>query len=115
MERLRSAIVALTVGACANARPGVPDGPSGDGAPDSAPASECAAGQFATNVDTNQLLVTCAPIEGPTQRALDADCSVYFGWRDSCDGCTTDPAKWGFVSGGSCTNGVGADNTCTMA
>ena len=39
-------------------------------------------------------------------------CYVYFGWRDSCNGCTDDPSKWGRVNTVSCENGVGNANTC---
>ena len=35
--------------------------------------------------------------------------AVYLGWRDSCDGCTTAPSKWGLASDATCSNGV--DNT----
>jgi hypothetical protein len=110
----RLAIAALAVCACANAGPIVPDGPQDASGESSPPSGECPAGQFATSVDSS-LQVTCAPIDGPVQRGLDTRCSVYAGWRDGCDNCTTDPAKWGFVSGGSCTAAVGADDTCSMA
>jgi hypothetical protein len=40
-------------------------------------------------------------------------CTLYFGWHDGCDGCTTPPTKWGKVRFGACANGVGADNTCS--
>src|SRR5690606_35565136 len=39
-------------------------------------------------------------------------CTLYFGWRDKCDGCTTPPAKWGQTKVGTCTLGIGAANTC---
>ncbi|HVY49813.1 MAG TPA: hypothetical protein VHB21_28155, partial [Minicystis sp.] len=42
-------------------------------------------------------------------------CNVYFGWQDSCDGCTTAPTKWGYASDTGCTNGAGANDTCTVA
>lgn len=44
---------------------------------------------------------------------LATHCTVFFGWRDSCDACTAAPTKWGKVSIASCANGTGADNTCT--
>ena len=56
--------------ACANAAPIVPDGPQDASSESSPPSTECPAGQFATNVDTN-LDVTCSPIDGPVQRGLD--------------------------------------------
>ena len=42
-----------------------------------------------------------------------AHCTLYLGWRDGCDGCTTPPAKWGRVRTGACQLGIGGDNTCT--
>ena len=39
-------------------------------------------------------------------------CTLYAGWRDSCNECTTAPAKWGSVRQGVCANGVGVDDTC---
>ena len=41
-------------------------------------------------------------------------CAMYAGWRDSCDGCTDPPAKWGRVTSEACQNGAGAANTCTV-
>jgi len=41
-------------------------------------------------------------------------CTMYAGWRDSCDGCTDPPAKWGRVTSETCQNGAGAANTCTV-
>ena len=39
---------------------------------------------------------------------------MYYGWRDSCDGCMFTPTKWG-SSGVSCTSGGNTtDNSCTM-
>ncbi len=69
----------------------------------------CAAGQFVTAVDASG--VTCAPLG-----ALDyvrGGCSLYAGWIDSCNACTTPPFKWGSVTATSCQNGAGADDTCT--
>jgi hypothetical protein len=39
-------------------------------------------------------------------------CSFYLGWRDNCDGCIADPAKWGRVQGTECQDGGGDDNIC---
>jgi hypothetical protein len=67
----------------------------------------------ATNVDGTRKVV-CTPLDGLTKQAIADHCSVYLGWRDSCDGCATPPAKWGRASTASCTPGVGTNNTCTM-
>jgi hypothetical protein len=56
---------------------------------------------------------TCTPISEPAVAYVGGQCSVHLGWRDSCDGCTTAPSKWGEASDGACSNGAGADNTCT--
>ena len=44
---------------------------------------------------------------------VNANCYVYFGWRDSCDGCTSAPIKAGRTRGlsGACTS-FGGDSTC---
>ena len=44
-----------------------------------------------------------------------AQCTLYFGWADGCNGCVTAPAKWGRVRGMFCTNDLGVDNSCTTA
>jgi len=77
-------------------------------------ASSCPADQFATGFDESGAL-TCAPIDPAASGAVNQHCSIYLGWRDSCDGCTTAPAKWGATgaSASSCANGAGADDTCT--
>lgn len=111
-------LVLVTAAACAGGKTAAPidapeiDARAIDGRPGNA--TTCADGQLATNIDGSGN-VTCAPIDGATQAALDERCSAYLGWRDSCNGCTDDPAKWGFVSGAHCTNGTGQDDTCTMA
>src|SRR5690606_2547635 len=50
--------------------------------------------------------------------AVNANCSIYAGWRDSCDACVTSPGvapgKWRRVNGTSCSNGLGADSTFTV-
>ncbi len=42
-------------------------------------------------------------------------CSLYLGWQDNCDGCTTFPTKWGHAGDMVCDNGAGADDTCLIA
>ncbi len=72
--------------------------------------SSCPPGQFATDVSATGL-VSCTAVDLPIRSAIDDHCSVYLGWRDSCDGCTTPPTNLG-SSGTVCDPGVGA-NTCT--
>lgn len=106
-------VAPLVVAACANANPGLPDATARPDTrtPDSAPnTSHCGPNELATNIQSGQ--VTCAPIESIVQSDVDAHCSVYLGWQDSCDGCITPPAKWGYVGGDRCMNGAGVDNTC---
>ena len=98
--------------ACANAGEAVPADSSDTPNPDGRLADRCDTGELATAVAANGQ-VTCTPIDVATGQAVDNHCSVYLGWRDDCDGCTTDPAKWGFVGGDRCTSGAGAGNTCT--
>jgi hypothetical protein len=75
-------------------------------------ASSCPDNQFATGLDESGK-VECAPIDQAALAAVNENCSLYLGWRDSCDGCATPPVKWGATSGTTCLNGAGADNTCT--
>ncbi|MEZ4296650.1 MAG: hypothetical protein R3B70_16910, partial [Polyangiaceae bacterium] len=66
--------------------PAVPGGATTKGA--------CPPGQLITAVDAEGLF-TC---ESPAQlvaKYFDDHCTLYFGWRDSCNGCTDPPAKWG--------------------
>jgi len=118
----RWSVIGITLAACASAGdPLVHDGPSrgddssGSGSDGSGGTGvhECPAGQLATAVGAGRDL-TCAPIEPPTQTALDDRCSIYLGQRDSCDGCTLAPTKWGRAGGKTCLNGLGADASCTM-
>ena len=116
---MRAGLVAIIfLGACA----------SGGERPDAAPRSDgiesfgdgsgpvngaCPAGQLATNVDAARQ-PTCMPIDSLSQLAIGEHCSAFLGWRDSCDACTTPPAKWGRASTASCSPGVGTGNTCTI-
>lgn len=72
----------------------------------------CPPDQFATGIDGSGNL-ECAAIDTSIQAAVNAECSIYLGWRDGCDGCALMPTKWGRVSAGSCANGLGTHNTCT--
>lgn len=83
--------------------------------PDATPTTSmtmCPDGQFVigTNEDGS---FTCADPAATFATYLAERCALYVGWRDSCDGCTQPPTKWGKVGPGGCTNGAGADNTCS--
>ena len=55
----------------------------------------------------------CGPISEAAVGYVRSQCAIYLGWQDSCDGCTNPPAKWGYANDGGCTNGTGANDTCT--
>lgn len=73
----------------------------------------CVAGELAVGLSGTQ--ITCAPASGAILDYVRTSCSVYTGWRDSCDACTSAPSKWGRASTTSCSAGVGTGNTCTTA
>jgi hypothetical protein len=70
----------------------------------------CPAGQLVDGF--NGTAWTCSSFAKTVVAYVKANCSIYIGWQDNCDGCTSLPAKWGKTSDASCMNGVGADNTC---
>jgi hypothetical protein len=55
---------------------------------------------------------TCSSFAKTAIAFVKSSCSIYLGWQDNCDGCTTPPLKWGQTSDAACMNGAGADNTC---
>jgi len=75
-------------------------------------ASMCPSGEFATGLGSDGRVI-CAAITDAARAAVNNNCSVYLGWRDGCDGCTSSPAKWGRTDAVNCSNGTGTDNTCT--
>ena len=108
MEATAIAGLMVIVTACANAQQGFDAGADAPGNDE----NRCAAGELAVSVVDGR--VVCATTASTTQTALDASCSVYFGWRDHCDGCSSPPVKWGNVGGSRCVTGIGANDTCTM-
>ena len=113
---MRGALLALlTIAGCAKGGDAPDAGPKKDAAPDvpTVVSAVCPTGQLAIDVSGTKQL-TCVPLDGFTRTALADHCSVYLGWRDSCDACTTPPAKWGRVETNSCSPGTGVNNTCTM-
>lgn len=73
---------------------------------------QCPAGQFVagTNIDGS---LDCVDPSAAVASYIDSKCALFFGWRDSCDACTTGPTKWGRTGTTACINGLGADNSCT--
>ena len=86
-------------------------GAGGSGGTTGGVTGTCAAGQLAVGVSAGKLV--CASYASVVRDWVNQNCSIYYGHRDSCDGCQSDPSKWGRVSNASCQNGVGADNTCS--
>jgi hypothetical protein len=70
----------------------------------------CPAGQLVDGF--NGTAWTCSSLAKTAIAFVRASCSIYLGWQDGCDGCTTAPTKWGQTSDATCANGTGADNTC---
>lgn len=85
-----------------------PAGSTGSGPGDQA----CPPGDYLVAVDAAGV-IECAPFGDAAVAAFASGCSVYFGFNDSCDGCTTPPAKWGYARTDACANGAGVANTCT--
>src|SRR5690242_20591040 len=113
---MRGPVAVLMFCACASAGDAPIDAPGkGDGGPDASyvMAEMCPVDQVAFDASSSGQL-TCTTVDSLTRQAISDHCSVYLGWRDSCDGCTTPPAKWGRVSSTTCSPGVGVNNTCTM-
>ncbi len=84
---------------------------SGGGGGEALEPQSCPPGQFAVGFDGDGAL-ECEALDDRVAEAVSQGCSVYFGWRDSCDGCADPPHKWGRVDGISCDNGAGSDSTC---
>jgi hypothetical protein len=72
----------------------------------------CPAGQFVTATREDGSFV-CASLAPHAASYFTERCSLYFGWRDNCNGCTSPPAKWGHTRVGSCTLGAGLYDTCS--
>jgi hypothetical protein len=70
----------------------------------------CPAGHYVTAAASGSFV--CTSVKPLVARYFADHCTLYFGWRDGCDGCLTPPTKWGKVRDGACANGIGADNTC---
>lgn len=55
----------------------------------------------------------CAPIAEAAIGYVRSRCSVYLGWNDSCNGCSSPPTKWGHANDVECVSGAGTNGTCT--
>src|SRR4029079_4806985 len=53
----------------------------------------CATGSFSTTVAGGAVM--CVPAAAAALDHVRTKCGLYFGWRDSCDGCTSAPDRWG--------------------
>ena len=76
-------------------------------------AKACPTGSFVSGVDSSGT-IQCVDPTSKINSGVNSDCSLYFGFRDKCDGCTTVPDKWGRVSQASCVNGFGSHNACRV-
>ncbi len=66
----------------------------------------CGANQFVSGISASGAVVC-----GNLRDYVNSNCHVYFGWSDSCDGCTTAPVKAGYANSTGC--GVtGGDSSC---
>ncbi len=72
----------------------------------------CQRDEAAYGIGSNGALL-CAPVAPAVHTYFASSCYLYLGWQDSCGGCTRPPVKWGRVSPTMCSNGAGANNTCT--
>lgn len=74
--------------------------------------SSCSDGEVALALSNGQ--VVCDSPLAQVQTYLRENTSLAFGQRDVCGAnCSSGPIKWGLVSSTSCTDGAGANNTCT--
>ena len=54
----------------------------------------------------------CAPASTFALQAVRDRCSLYWGWRDGCDACSSPPTHWGRVATNDCSAIVAAGDTC---
>jgi len=74
--------------------------------------SSCPDGEVALALSGGQ--VVCDSPLAQVQTLLRDSTSLAFGQRDVCGlNCSSGPIKWGAVTSTSCTDGAGANNTCT--
>lgn len=70
---------------------------------------KCGSNEFMTGIDA-----TGNPLCTSMTTWVNNHCYVYFGWKDSCDGCTTFPDKYGRTRGNTSSgcSTTGTDNSC---
>ena len=98
------------VGGTTTTSTGTPTGTGGG----TGTATACPPDEVVVGINSQGTLA-CAPVVDLLGPAIEGSCSIYVGWRDSCDGCTLAPSRWGRVDGQSCDPGEGASNTCSTA
>ena len=75
-----------------------------------ADAAPCDEGEFVTTISGGNVM--CSGAASAVLDFVRSECSLYFGWRDVCDGCTSSPQSWGRVNSVECEDGAGTNNTC---
>lgn len=71
----------------------------------------CPAGSVMTGINGSGS-VTCTSFANAAKSFFEQRCYIYYGWRDSCDGCGNAPSKVGRVNPAGCTAYSGSDNSC---
>jgi hypothetical protein len=74
----------------------------------------CPPGQLVTGLNADGT-VECDSPEPLVATQVRAGCYLYAGYRDSCDGCSLAPTKWGRVSTDDCLVGAGVATTCSTS
>lgn len=74
----------------------------------------CPPGKALIGIEADGALV-CASLAPAISAVARKSCSLYFGWRDTCEGCADAPSNWGRTSTESCEVGAGAESTCVTA
>jgi hypothetical protein len=73
----------------------------------------CPPGAFITSMNSDGTFV-CAAAEQAVVSAVRNTCRLYAGWHDNCNGCTTLPQRYGYVTHNGCTNLLGTSNNCNQ-
>lgn len=72
----------------------------------------CPAGSFITSLNSNGSFV-CTRAEPAMVDYVRNECRLYAGWIDRCEGCTSLPTRYGWVSHSGCANLSGGTNNCS--
>jgi hypothetical protein len=76
--------------------------------------TSCGPGNYVAGLNANGT-PQCASLNAAIGAYVNQNCFVYYGWRDSCDGCGNAPAKWGRVNGNVDCGTAGSDSGCVDA